>query len=47
MEKELKKASSDDLVVTTRAYNLNCKQVYHILWPTSPEYCHSDEVQYD
>lgn len=43
MERELKNVRSDDLVVTTGAYDLRCKQVYHIQWP---DHCHCDKVRY-
>lgn len=47
MESELKKTPPEDLVVTTEAFKLNCKQVYHIILPASPEHLHHDEVQYE
>lgn len=45
MERELQKASPDEHVVVTGAFQLKCKQVYHILWPESQD--HYVEVQYD
>lgn len=36
MERELQTASSSDTqVIVTDAFDLQCKQVYHILWPVS------------
>lgn len=45
MEKELQKASPDEHVIVTDAFQLKCRQVYHILWPVSQD--HYAEVQYD
>lgn len=40
MEKELQKASSDELVIITDAFRLKCKKVFHILWPVDQEPLH-------
>lgn len=50
MERELQRASPDTHVIVTDGCDLRCKQVYHILWPVSPDEDrrrHHAEVKYD
>lgn len=46
MEGDLEKASFRDLVIVTKAYNLSCKEVYHIVCPESHD-DNSAQVEYD
>lgn len=46
MERDLDKASPDDLVIVTKAYNLSCKEVYHTVCPDSWNN-DSAQVEYD
>lgn len=46
MERELGKVSANDLVMVTKAYNLSCKEVYHIVCPDSQD-DNSAQVEYD
>lgn len=46
MERDLEKASSHDVVIVTKAYNLNCKEVYHTVCPENRDE-YSAQVEYD
>lgn len=46
MERELEKASAHDFIITTKAYKLSCKEVYHTVCPESLD-DNSAQVEYD
>lgn len=45
-ERDLEKASANDLVVVTKAHDLSCKEVYHTVCPDSLD-DDSAQVEYD